>query len=116
MPMPDKDELERRRRRTADGENRLAPAAAVTVAVVVYALLPDKLLVGPRVVIPGIEIALLIALVATNPRRIVKQTRWSRAASMVLAAIMIGASLAALILLITTLHKSATSGTSLLVT
>jgi hypothetical protein len=35
-------------RRTAAGENRIPPAAAVVVAAVVYALLPQSLLLGPR--------------------------------------------------------------------
>jgi hypothetical protein len=56
-------------RRAARGENRLPPAAAVIVAGVVYALLPESLLFAPRFVIPAVELALLVALTATNPRR-----------------------------------------------
>ena len=108
-------EQELRRRRTAGGENRIPPAIAVIVAGVVYALLPGDLLVGPRLIIPGVELALLIALVITNPRRIVRQTRWSRTVSIALAGVMIAANLVALALLITTLNKSNTPGTSLLV-
>ena len=42
-------------RRVADGENRLPPAAAVVVALVIYALLPAVLQFVGRFVIPGIE-------------------------------------------------------------
>jgi hypothetical protein len=35
-------------RRNAAGENRIPPAVAVLFAAVVYALLPESLLVGPR--------------------------------------------------------------------
>jgi hypothetical protein len=115
MPRTEHYDQEMRRRRTAGGENRVPPAIAVIVAAVIYALLPDTLLVGPRLIIPGIEIALLIALVITNPRRLVRQTRWSRALSIALAGIMIAANLLALALLITTLTKPSTSGTPLLV-
>ncbi|MDQ6848618.1 MAG: hypothetical protein M3070_01250 [Actinomycetota bacterium] len=115
MPRTEDYKQELRRRRTAGGENRIPPAIAVVVAAVIYALLPGVLLVGPRLIIPGIELALLIALVITNPRRIVRQTRWSRTLSIALAGVMIVANLLALALLITTLNKTSTSGTSLLV-
>ena len=45
------------RRRVAKGENRLPPAAAVVVALVVYALLPESVLFAPRLVIPVVEAA-----------------------------------------------------------
>ena len=80
---------ERTRRRTAGGENRLPPALAVVVAVVVYALLPETLLFAPRLVIPAVEVLLLVALVVTNPRRMTRQTRWSRVVSIALAAVVI---------------------------
>jgi hypothetical protein len=47
-------------------------------------------------IIPRLEIALLVALVITTPRRIVRRTRWSRAISIALAGIMIAADLLAL--------------------
>ena len=67
-------------RRTAAGENRVPPAVAVVVAAVVYALLPESLLLGPRFAIPIIELALLAALIATNPRRMVRggRARWQQ--------------------------------------
>ena len=114
MPSSPLDE-EQSRRRTHDGENRVPPAAAVVVAAVAYALLPETLLVGPRLVIPVVELALLVALVATNPRRMVRETRWSRDASVVLACVVIVANLVALSMLIRTLLSPDTGGSSLLV-
>jgi protein-S-isoprenylcysteine O-methyltransferase Ste14 len=102
------------RRRAARGENRLPPALAVLVALVVYALLPSSLQFAERFVIPGIEVLLLIALVVTNPRRITRQTRWSRAASVALALIVIATNLVALGLLISELSDPAPSGQNLL--
>ncbi len=102
-------------RRTADGENRLPPAIAVVVAAVVYALLPESLLLGPRLVIPIIELALLTALIATNPRRMVRQSRWSRIVAAVLTCLVIVANLAALGMLIATLVSPGAAGGSLLV-
>lgn len=54
-------------RRVAEGEHRWPPALAVVVAAVVYALLPQTLTLGPRLVIPLVEVVLLVALVAANP-------------------------------------------------
>lgn len=112
----DRDPLDRElaHRRAGQGENRLVPTAAVLVAIVAYALLPDKLLFAPRYVIGGIELALLVALIATNPRRLVRRTRVSRAASAALAAIVIATNLVALGMLVGSLTRQDTSGGSLL--
>lgn len=102
-------------RRAGQGENRLPPAVAVVVAGVTYAVLPASLLFAPRFVIPAVELALLIALLATNPRRMIRQTRWSRLASVVLIVVIILTNLVALSLLIVSLTKSNKHGGALLV-
>jgi hypothetical protein len=71
-------------------------------------------LVGPRFAIPIIELALLAAPVATNPRRMVRQSRWSRIAATASAGLVIVANLAALGMLIARLVASSTSGGALL--
>jgi hypothetical protein len=106
---------ERSRRRIADGENRVPPAFAVLVALVVYALLPASLQFLGRLVVPGLEVLLLIALIVTNPRRITRQTRWSRAASIGLAMIVIVTNLVSLGLLISELSSTTPNGQNLLV-
>jgi hypothetical protein len=102
------------RRRTAAGENRLPPAAAVLVALLTYALLPPSLLITSRLLIPGVEVLLLVALVATNPRRLTRETRLSRLASMALASTVILSNLGALGLLIAELSDKSASGENLL--
>src|SRR6478672_7996070 len=72
-------------RRGKRGEARIPPAIAVLVAITLYAVLPEPLLIGPRFLIPGLELALLVTLIATNPWRMTRQTRWSRRASLALA-------------------------------
>lgn len=109
----EEDELSQRR--VAKGENRLPPALAVVAAIIVYALLPDSVLFTPRFVIPGLEVLLLVALVATNPRRMTRESRWSRWASAGLAGIVIVTNLAALGLLIETLSRHSTGGPPLLI-
>ncbi len=51
-------------RRGKRGEARIPPAVAVLVAVALYAVLPEPLLVGPRFLIPALELVLLVALIA----------------------------------------------------
>ena len=97
-------------RRDRNGENRFPPAIAVVVAAAAYALLPESLLIGPRFVIPIIELVLLGALMITNPTRFVRQTRWSRTASTVLASVVIAANLVALGILISKLITPGPSG------
>ena len=101
-------------RRNANGENRLPPAAAVIVAGLAYALLPASLLFGPRFVIPGIELALLVALIATNPKRMTRETRWSRIASIALACLVILANMVALGMLVHSMTEKSSSGEPLL--
>ena len=101
-------------RRAGQGENRLVPTAAVLVATAAYALLPENLLFAPRYVIAGVELALLVTLFVTNPRRIERRTRLSRAVSVGLAALVIGTNLLALGMLVHSLTKPDTAPGSLL--
>ena len=103
------------RRRTEQGENRLPPAVAVVVAIAAYALLPGSILLLPRYVIPGIEVLLLVALVATNPVRLVRQTRWSRWVSIGLSLLVVTTNFVALGTLVSTLADANADGGPLLV-
>lgn len=103
------------RRRTYGGEHRLPPAVAVIVAGVVYALLPSSLTLGPRYVVPAVEAALLVALVATNPVRLVRQTWWSRRVSVALAAVMVLTNLVSLAMLVAAVSDPKAPAGSLLV-
>lgn len=87
-------------RRGKQGEHRLPPAIAILVAIVLYALLPEQLLFGPRLLIPSVEIVLLVSVVAINPRRLTRQTRFSRTASLILTGIVLITNVVALVLLV----------------
>jgi hypothetical protein len=103
-------------RRGKRGEARVPPAVAVLLAIALYAVLPEPLLIGPRFLIPGLELALLVALIATNPWRMTRQTRWSRRASLALAILVVTSNLATLTLLVVDLVSDQdTPGTSLLI-
>jgi hypothetical protein len=68
---------------------------AILVAGVLYGSLPDSLLIGPRLLIPALEAALLVTVVVTNPRRLTKETRFSRYASLGLAGLVLVTNLVA---------------------
>ena len=95
-------------RRGKRGEARVPPAVAVLVAIALYAVLPEPLLIGPRFLIPALELALLVALIATNPWRMTRQTRWSRRASLALAILVVTSNLVTLALLVVDLVSDRT--------
>jgi hypothetical protein len=102
-------------RRQDKGEGLLPPVTAVVTAIAVYALLPQSVLFGPRLVIPAVETALLIALGVTSRNRVTRGSRWSRGVSAGLAAVVVIANLVSLGLLIAALTKHGTHAGSLLV-
>lgn len=88
------------RRSGRRGEARLPALVAVLVAIALYAALPSGLLVGPRFLIPAVEVVLLIPLVAVNPTRLTRETRVSRMCSQILVLVVIATNLIALALLL----------------
>jgi hypothetical protein len=82
------------------GEARFPAVVAVLVAVALYVLLPERLLAGPRFVVPALELVLLIPVIAINPARLTRQTRWSRRLSVVLTLVIAAANQVALGLLL----------------
>lgn len=97
------------------GEARLPAAGAVVVAAALYGLLPESLLVAPRVLIPLLELALLVAVLVVRPRRLTVETRISRGVSLALAVVIAATNLVALGLLVAQLvDKPDTPGGSLL--
>jgi adenosyl cobinamide kinase/adenosyl cobinamide phosphate guanylyltransferase len=115
MTSDDADEKELSARRNANGEHRLPPAVALVIAGATYTLLPNSLLFAPRYVIPVLEFALLIALVITNPRRMTRESKWSRIASLVQASLVIVTNMVALGMLVHSLTQKSTPGGPLLV-
>ena len=103
VPDPDsstKPDADSRSSPSRRGEPRLPAVIAVVVAIVLYAALPTKLLVGPRYVLPVLEIALLVPLLVMNPVRFTRETRWSRTLSVLLVLVIAAANLGALGLLV----------------
>lgn len=88
---------------THPGEPRLPAAVAVTAATALYAALPNDLLIGPRYVVPGLELILFIPLVLANPRRMSRENRLLRRLSIALLLLIAGSNLGALGLLVRSL-------------
>ena len=61
---------------------------AIAVAIVLQLVLPDRLILHPRWLLPGVELALLIVLVAANPVRLVRTHSALRIGSLGLVAVM----------------------------
>lgn len=85
------------------GEARLPAIAAMLVAICLQVLLPHELVVGPRLLLPALEVLILIPLVAVNPWRHTRQTRWSRPTSIALVLLILATNTAILGLLIVAL-------------
>ena len=97
------------------GESRYPAAAAVLVAIVLYAALPSALLVGPRFLVPVLEVALLVPLLVGNPRRMTRETRALRSISIALILTIAATNVVSLALLVDELVHGVHQGTDLLV-
>jgi uncharacterized membrane protein len=65
-------------------EPRWPASLAIVAALVLYVTLPDKFVLGPRYLIPGLEGALVVALTVTAPHR-----RWDESAARRIAAVVL---------------------------
>jgi uncharacterized membrane protein len=73
--------------RATEGEHRLPVALAVVIAIALQLLLPNRLVIRPAWLLPALEAALLVGLIAANPVRITRTSARLRAASVVLIAL-----------------------------
>lgn len=96
------------------GEPRLPAAVAVIAAVVLYAALPNRLLIGPRYVVPLLELILFVPIVVANPRRITRETTLLRRLDIALILLIAASNATALVLLIHRLFSGSNNGAELL--
>ena len=91
------------------GESRRFPAAsAIVAAMALYLLLPNPLILGPRLAVPLLELALFLPLVLANPKRMTKETKPLRLLSIGLVLLIVLANTVALALLVDQLVHSHT--------
>jgi len=74
-----------------EGESRLPVIVAIGVAIGVQLILPRRLVIQPRWLLPGLEAILVAALVIANPGRMNRTSRALRAASVALTALLTAA-------------------------
>jgi hypothetical protein len=101
-------------KRSHPGEARYAAAAAVLVAIALYALLPNPTVLGPRLVVPVLELALFLPLLMANPQRMTRESAVLRWLSIALVALITLANLTALVLLVDELVNNKTTQGSML--
>ena len=89
------------------GEPRWPASIATLAAIALYALLPNDLLVTPRYLIPALELVLVAFVVAENPFRMTRQTRYGRIASLAVLFLILVSNFIALVLL---LHRLVSTG------
>jgi hypothetical protein len=94
------------------GEARWPMAGAVVAAMVLTILLPDSMRAGPAWLLPLIEGALLVAIIAGDPGRIDRRSRALRALSVVLVAVLVFGALWATAVLIDDLIQGAAATNS----
>jgi hypothetical protein len=97
------------------GESRFPAATAVVAAMALYLLLPNPLIVGPRLAVPLLELVLFLPLVLANPKRMTRDTKALRLLAIGLVLLIALANAVALTLLVDQLVNShATQGGQLL--
>jgi uncharacterized membrane protein len=95
----------------------LALGSYIALTIVLRVVQPQRETLGPPWLVPGIEIALLLALLAANPAQLSRRRRWLRPVSIGLLAALMVVTLVATAVLITELVRGGTvteSATSLL--
>ena len=74
-------------RRHTDGERRWPAALAIAALIALQWLLPDRLTPGPRWLLPGAQLVLVVVVVAADPGRMKKDTPALRMAALGLIAV-----------------------------
>jgi hypothetical protein len=86
--------------RSNPGEARYAAGAAILVAIALYVLLPNPLIVGPRLLVPVLELVMFVPLVVANPHRFTCETAGLRVVSIGVVGLIALANMTALGLLV----------------
>jgi hypothetical protein len=96
-------------RRPTRGEPRWISALAVVVAALLQLLIPDRLSLDPRYLLPLIELALLAVLVGLNPGRVERRDPWLRGLSLGLTGVIFAANAGSGVALVTDLLRGRSS-------
>jgi uncharacterized membrane protein len=109
------DELVARKEEPRAGEPYWPAQLAVLVALLLSALLPGKLTLGPPWLLPGLEAMLLLGLAVTTPRRVHPEHPFRRRVAILMIALVNATNLVSLVLLSNLLlNGSKTNGRALI--
>ena len=89
----------------SSGESRWPATVAVAVAMGLHLALPERIVPGPRFIVPAIEAALVVPLMIGNPSRLTRESRDLRAVSIALIGLLNAAAITSLSLLIRALVR-----------
>lgn len=95
--------------RKAGAAHRWPAVIGLLIALVLFATLPTTFLPNVRLAVVIIGLGLMVPLVALNPRRLTRETRWSRYLSVGQALLLVIANETALVQLVVVLTNSAHS-------
>lgn len=93
-------------RRKTDGEPRIYVTTTVVLAVALQIILPPRLGIRPRYLIPSLEAAVLVALMFSSPKRFTLRSTMLRGLGLLLLALVIVANVVSAVLLIDDLLHS----------
>jgi hypothetical protein len=85
----------------------LAVSAFIAITVTVRVLEPEREALGPTWLVPGIEMALLVALIAADPPRVIERAIWLRRLSIVLVVSLVVVAVSSTAVLISDLIRGA---------
>ncbi|OUE27617.1 hypothetical protein [Clavibacter michiganensis] len=102
-------------RRTV-AEPRWPAAVGLVAAVALYGVAPTAVPALVRVAVVVIAVALLVPLVALNPRRLTRETAWSRGLGVALGGLLVVANQVSLVVLVIALVDASEAGPELLLT
>jgi hypothetical protein len=85
----------------------LAVSAFIAITIVARILEPTRESLGPTWLVPGIEIAMLLALLAADPARVAERASWLRRVSIALVASLVVVALSSTAVLISDLIRGA---------
>lgn len=98
------------------GEAHWPPQLAVLVAILLQIILPDRLVPGPRWLLPVMEAVVLVMLFVASPQRVMKEHALRRRLTIGLTALVSLANGISLVLLVSNLlHRDVTRGKVLIV-
>jgi uncharacterized membrane protein len=75
--------------RRTKGESRWPVTITIVVAIALQLVLPEYLVLQSRWLLPGLELAVLLALIVANPTRVNRESRGLRIAGLVLTGLLI---------------------------